>query len=487
MLKQKIIISLCVLSLVLPFAGCSKKKADSSVSADSFVLPYSSEDSINPYSCDSCNLYLSELIYDSLFTINTQHEPEANLAEGYISEDNTITVTLKQTLFSDGSELTSDDVIHSFNQAKQCERYQTALSCITSAQRKGSSVVRFTLINQNVYALNLLTFPILSQKNNNIGTGYYALEQKDGAYTLLYNKNHEGNKPKNTDISLVECTDYAEADKLFDAEQIDVLFQDAQDIISGTNATQTKSAKLNNLVFLGLNSKKGLLKNKAFRNAVSLCINQSELCQSAMNGYGIATATPFDPDWSEIGSIVANSVLSNTKQAKRAFAASGCKYDKMGISLLFKDKPITLSLIVNSASNIKIALAEQIKTELINCGIAVEVKKMPLDEYNIAIENESFDMYIGEVKIPNDFNFDCFFVNGGGADFGIQSTPLWQTYADFKTGKASIQDFVSAFCEQNPLIPICYKCAAVRMSADLQSADNITENCYFPHIEEWSK
>ena len=479
---------LCV-ALALGIAACSKKTQNAPVAAGGkeFTLPFVSSDSVNPYTCkDEGNRLLCKLIYEPLFCVNTKKELIHVLAEKFIVEDNTITVTLKQVLFSDGSELSSDDVVYSFHQAMQSEVYKDSLSVFANAQRKGSSVVRFTLSQSDVYALNLLTFPIISKKNA-CGTGLYTFETGNEGSMLAYNKNHEGEKPEFDTIRLCACSGYEKAPKLFHEEKIDYLFEHFDDTNIRTSALNTQYAKLNNLVFIGLNADNKLLSDTSFRNALNHSINQSALCKEAMEGYGVPTATPFDADWSEMGSIVSNSVLSNLKNAKESFKTADCSYDKMGISLQFEDKPITLGLIVNAANNMKIALAEQIKTQLMNCGISVEVKKMPLDEYNVAIENGNFDMYIGEVKIPDDFNFDCFFTKGGGADFGIKSAKMNEAYAAFRSGKITLQDFVSTFCEENPFIPICYKCANVCIGAGIQYNGDICENIPFPQIEEWSR
>ena len=477
-------------ALLFSLCACSggKKGDEPAAAARSLRLPFASEDSIDPYACESsCNLLVSRLIFESLFAIDDSRQPVQQLAEKYIVEDKTITVTLAQASFSDGSAVTSEDVIFSFDRAKQSERYKAALAGFDGAQAKGSGVVRFTLASKNVYALNLLTFPILSQKNNRIGSGYYALQENDNGYTLAYNKNHKGDRPQFETIELVECADEAAAIKAFNAESIDYLFESLSDGNVRASAIQSQKAKLNNLLFLGLNSKKGLLKNTAFRAALSYCLNQDELCESALEGYAVATATPFDAQWSEMGSIVANSVLSNSKQAKAAFKKAGCTYDKMGINLLLEEKPISLTILVNSANNMKIALAESVKTQLISFGISAEVKKMPFDEYSKAVENENFDLYIGEVAIPNDFNLDCFFSADGGADFGIDYTTVQKTYVQFKGGNASLQDFVSAFCDENPFIPIGYRCAHVCLHNDLKIAGTISENNPFPQIWEWDK
>ena len=488
-LKRLSAVLLAVL-LLCSFVGCgkNKKNSDTVQKADTLSLPFSSDDATNPYAVKgNCNRYLCPLIYESLYTIDEKHTVQKQLALNEIIEDKMITVTLGDTVFSDGSALTSDDVVYSFNRAKQSEAYQNDLKNILSAERKGSGVVRFMLKNNDIFALNLLTFPIINQKDNRIGSGKYVLEENAGTYTLEYNKNHTGEKPEITRIALCECADYSVAPKLFADEKIDYLFEDLADGNSRTSAVNTQKGKLGNLLFIGVNSKKGVLKNKHFRYALSLAINQSELCEQALEGFASPTATPFESEWEEIGSIVATAPINNSTEAKKAFHKAGCAYDKMGVTLTYEESPVALEILVNSANNMKVALAEQIKTQLVNFGINAEVKTTPLDEYNIAVENENFDLYIGEVKIAGDFNFDCFFSPAGGADFGIGKSDLQSTYRKYREGSVSLQDFISMFCEENPFIPIGYKYANVCLEQDLQTAGTITENNLYPQIEEWSQ
>ena len=480
-----------ICALLVSLGACSKGKKDSSGSSstlEELTLPFASKDSTDPYACKSdTNRLLSSLIYESLYTISAKRECVPVLAKSYVEQNKTITINLENAKFSDGTPITSDDVVHSFSRAKQSERYKADLADFDSALRKGSSVVRFILKTDNIYALHLLTFPIVCQKDNLIGSGLYKLSEKNGEPVLEYNKNSRLQKPKITVIALKECRDYQNAVNLFNDGEIDYLFDTLSDGNVRSTSINNQKGKLNNLLFLGLNSKKGMCKNKQFRHAVMLAVNQTELCEEAMQGFAVPTATPFDAEWSEMGPIVANSVLSNSSEARQAFLDAGCEYDKMGINLLHEGERITLSLIVNSANNMKIAAANMIKSQLVNYGITVEVKKMPLDEYNIAVENENFDLYLGEVKIAGDFNLSCFFAEDGGAHFGIQNEVVEPTYLAFKAGKVTLQDFVGTFCEQNPFIPIGYKCADVCCEASLKIAQNITENDLYHGIEEWSK
>lgn len=474
--------------MALSMFSCSRgEESDSSASSGNFKLPYLSSDSTDPYACKSdVNSILNSLIYEGLFKISADRNIKKALAEKYTFQDKVITVNLKSTKFSDGSSLTADDVVHSFNRAKQSQRYKSDLSPISSAQKKGSSVVRFTLEGDDVYALNLLTFPIISQKNNYIGTGRYMIDKSKDTHYLVYNKNFEGAKPNIEKIELCECHDYANAVSLLNSGKIDYLFDTLENgnIRSATGKSQ--AGKMNNLIFMGLNAKKGVLKNSYFRLGIANAVNQKKIAGDAFKGYAFETSTPFDAQWSDMGSVVATPVLSDSAEAKSAFLKAGLEYDKMGVNLLKDGKQVTLNLIVNSANNMKIEAAEMIKTQLINFGISVEIQKMPLDEYNIAIENGNFDMYIGEVKIPNDFNLECFFTSGGGADFGINSPSLKKIYRSFRAGNSSLQDFVSAFCAQNPFVPLAYKGADVCASASLEGNIKATENNIYGGIEEWS-
>ena len=484
-MKKIISVILCII-MAFSLFSCSKGKEKSSNISSSFKLPFLSSDSLSPYNCKSeVNFKLADLLYDGLFKITVDHNAQKVLAGQYSFQDKVITVHLKSAKFSDGTALTSEDVVYSFEKAKLSDRYSAALTPISSVQKKGKSVVRFTLGTDDVYAINLLTFPIIS-KTTQMGTGRYAAERNDDGTTLVYNKYHNSDKPKIEKIELCECADYSGAVTLLNSGKIDYLFDELENGNIRSSTGKSQPAKMNNLIFMGINANRAILKNTNFRRGMAQAINQKKLASDAFNSYAFATATPFDPDWSDMGSVVATNVLSDTAEAKNAFIDAGLKYDKLGVNLVDNEgKQVTLNLIVNSANNMKIVAAEEIKTQLINCGISVEIQKMPIDEYNIAVENGNFDLYIGEVKIANDFNLDCFF-GSGGADFGINSKKLKFAYKDFTSGECSLQDFVTTFCEENPFVPIAYKGADACANASLEADSTVSENDIYNGIENWS-
>ena len=64
-------------------------------------------------------------------------------------QDKVITVKLKSAKFSDGTALTADAVIYSFDRARQSEKFKQSLEDFEGVEKKGSSVVRFLLQTKN--------------------------------------------------------------------------------------------------------------------------------------------------------------------------------------------------------------------------------------------------------------------------------------------------------------------------------------------------
>ncbi len=121
------------------FAGCTAQKdADTAkenitttkkVTDDSnFKLSYTQADSLDPFkSKTQNNQVLSSLVFESLFDIDENWESVPNIATKYeFSDGKTLKVSFNPSLtFSDGSPIESDDIIYSFNAAKNRRHIKT--------------------------------------------------------------------------------------------------------------------------------------------------------------------------------------------------------------------------------------------------------------------------------------------------------------------------------------------------------------------------
>ena len=168
---------LMALSFIFCLTGCEKGENESQISTlqtedegetrDYLTLLYSATDSFNPYTLKTdVNRQLVKLLYEPLVKLNNEFEPINALAQQVSVNGNTCTVELKKAKMSDGSFLTAEDVVYSFNLAKASSTsYGAQLYGITSAKAQGDSVV-FSLSNQDPYCANVLNFPIIKKDSD---------------------------------------------------------------------------------------------------------------------------------------------------------------------------------------------------------------------------------------------------------------------------------------------------------------------------------
>ena len=126
-------------------------------------LPYSKSDSLDPLSAkSSMNRQLTTLLYDSLFSIGETYEPVPLIANSYTADHLSVSVTINSGVyFTDGSQMTTNDVVYSFEKASQSSVYSSRLSNFESATATGLNSVLFMLKQPDPYAAACLDFPII--------------------------------------------------------------------------------------------------------------------------------------------------------------------------------------------------------------------------------------------------------------------------------------------------------------------------------------
>ena len=85
------------------------------------VLPYTADDTFNPYYCQSTlTRNICYLMYDSLLQMSPDYEPEYIIAKSVTVDHTIVTVQLRSGIvFSNGAKLTAEDVSYSYYLATQ--------------------------------------------------------------------------------------------------------------------------------------------------------------------------------------------------------------------------------------------------------------------------------------------------------------------------------------------------------------------------------
>ena len=129
---------------------------------------------------------------------------------------------------------------------------------------------------------------------------------------------------------------------------------------------------------------------------------------------------------------------------------------------------IKLEVLVNSENSSRMYAAEAVKNSLRRAGVQAEVVSVSAEEYNARITSGKFDLYIGEVKLPKNFDMSAFFTDGAAASYGIDAaSPTKAKYAEYKAGTASISDFIAVFESDMPIIPLVYRCGLLCYTSSL--------------------
>ena len=509
-MKKLICIFICIMLVFSAFSACGDRNSeDDTTTTDEALtepsttrqpierkvtLGYYKGKSLNPYKTESpTNKNLLTLVYDGLFLPTDSYTVEPLIGLSFTNNDKMLTVTLDtDALFCDGTSITPSDVVYSFELAKESTHYKNRLSNFSSVAA-GIDSVTFTLVSADVYAENCLTFPIVKygtgDSNIPTGSGRYSVSKKSGNYYLTANPYSTRQEEMATQrISLVPITSDAGELYLLQTGDLTYFFDDLSDGEYTKIRANTAKVSMNNLVYLGINSKSKFLKSKKVREAVCYTVNKTSLADSAYSGIAAPCDIPFNPNWEEAQKI--NTVLyeQNTIKAGELLDEAGYVYAYSNNQYRSKNfEYIELTLLVNNESVPKKKIADMTAKWLKDLGIKVSVKSLEYNEYLAALSRGEYDLYVGEVKLSPNMSLSPFFSENGSASYGInKESSAAKAYSDFRSGKTDISTFIQVFSLEKPFIPLLFREGMAYYSRELTYEDTVNEYELFANIYSWS-
>ncbi|MGI6773397.1 MAG: hypothetical protein GX264_06370 [Clostridiales bacterium] len=466
-----------ILIITLMFSSCSKRDTDgtettvpvqgeegnyvSSGELGRVRLPVSVEDSLNPFFLKgSRNLSLVPLMFDSLYIIDDKYLPVPSVAIQAQQDGLSIIVNIKDgILFSDGSSLTSADVVYSFYQAKLSPSYKSQLAAFASVQANGEYEVVFTLSAPTLSPLSLLDFPIakLDTADNSEqvpkGSGRYIYKAAEGVHILEPNPYHREQNDLLRSIRLIAIGETVSPVFSLETGEIDACFDDlSSGSVRRADAAQT-SAALNNLVYIGINSNSYVLADRAVRKAVSACIMRSDISTRVYSGNALPTTVPVNPaktSYSFFTDSTEDGIQALESLGYTQFTSSGVRKGGRGV--------LSFTLICPSENQFKTELSKSVANSLKQAGIKINIREMPTAQYKEALTAGSYDMYIGEVRLLNNMDLSEFFKPDGALSFGIAAdSPVRQAYEDYVNSTISEGVFCQQFVDESPFIPLVFR------------------------------
>ncbi len=459
----------------------TEQSKNTSSDTTSFKLSYSQSDSLDPYQSQTLNnQVVQDLVFESLFTLDENFDAVPCIATSYHYTDlKTLRITIpKGITFSDKSELGVSQIINAFEHAKSSPRWKNSLAPIDYASKASDTEIDFHLNYADPYAHQLLTFSISKTSDKEkypIGSGRYKLGEGDGKVYLELNKNYRKDfSPGFTQIRLINITTTESIDNALNIGNISFAYRDLANGATTGMQYNKKAVNINNLVYLGLNSKNGITADSNIRQAISLAIDRDTIVKSSYQGYAKSAVSIYSPV-SKLGK--ESQMFSETADinaAKQAIEKS--KIDKTKLKL---------RIIVNQNKN-RIGAAKFVKQQLEAVGFTVEIKSLRNKVFRQELKNNNYNIYVGETKIPSDMRLTSFFSKKGTTNFGInQKSSSAKSYADYLNGKEKIGKFIISFTEDMPFVPILYRQGLVSYSKAMHGDVHCYEGSYFANIEDW--
>ena len=476
-------------------------------------------DTINPIISNNKNVQsISRLIYEPLVNLTKDYKPEAALAKEWAKQDEkTYIIKIRDDVkWSNGSKFTSEDVRFTIDKIKTDENV-TSIYAYNVQYVSGVDIVDdYTLnihLSQEVpFFEYYLTFPILSKdyyegedfsntnKNlNPVGTGKYKIVNAETSYITL-EKNDNWWNSKNIGLSLekININLYSSVGELYNSFKtgnIDLLATDNSNFNDyiGTIGYNLKEVRGREHIFLALNTTSNILSDLTVRKAIAESIDKTGITS---NVYGNKYYTCNFP--LEYGSWLYNSsknsnINYNLEQAKQELVDNGWSYKNQSWQKYLNNKTqkISLNFVVKASDESKKAVAENIKTQLENQGIRINLIYASDTQYESYLQNKNYDIILCSNYLGISPDMTTFFGEGNLANYSNEEiTQIMnevKNTTDEKILKEKYEKLEQIYNTQIPYISLANSKYNVLYNSNL--VGDVSPNLYnvFYNIEGWYK
>ncbi len=406
---------------------------------------------------DEASLAVLPLLYETLVSVDDTYHWQSELAEEIEQDGLEYIVTLKEAVFSDGSEVRASDVVNSMEYAKmEGSPWSDELSIVMECSALTSRKVQIILSEQHPDFENLLTFPIIEEKNDGswLGSGQYVLNSENKDMLLL---EPNPTKEKAPSAETIELKQLPNTETLYDSLKIGSISCIFDDLSSGEAmklSARSQVVEIGHLLFLGVNGKDGLMSEAAVRKAIHGIVDRQLLADRVYASRATATVIPFHPNYYRVDDDAFNAL--SREEAQKLL--QDCGLIKNAEGFYGNEEQQSLRLLYNSENPYRLQTAEMLQQELEGISLKLELVGLPYSEYMAALEDGDFDLYLGELAIDASMDISRLVEQGNGYGYGcVNGSSVQQVYRSYQRGMASADLFLSVYHQNLPAIPLLYR------------------------------
>jgi len=402
-------------------------------------------DTINPILSNNRNVQeISKIIFDSLVTLDEQYKIQYCLAEEIAKADdlNYIIKLKKGILWQDGNSFTAYDVQFTIDQIKRTlpengisTTYANNLSAISFLEVIDENTIKITLSAPVDFFEYNLTFPIMSQKyyenedfvhteknSKPVATGMFKIENVDSNVIKLVQNDLYWNSSKNPMAKEININLYNSAGELYngfkngEVDLVDVKIDNVEEYI-GSMGYKRIEYKSRDYDFLAFNTENELFANPRVRKAISKIIDKNNIVASCLgSGYVISNFSLDMGNWLYTKDL---NIPANTDEAKQILIEDGWEYknNKWRKKVDGKTLELTFTLSVNGNNSKRILVAENLKNQLSNFGITVNIKQLNNENFSSSVQDKNFEVILAGIECGYSPSLKTFFGENNLANY----------------------------------------------------------------------
>ena len=438
---------------------------------ETLVLAYYPNRSMNPLIGNNfTNRVLFSLMYQGLFAYNSKNETTPILCSRYrVSPDNTIYTFYvdDNARFSDGTRVTIQDVYASYDAARESNYYKGRFTHIVEYQLREDGGITFYLDTPYQNLPLLLDIPIVKASEVNAdhptGSGPYSFYSSEDGAELHRVDNWWGGVRISTNarvIQLMEATSQAQLRDEFEFGGLNLACADPMLDSYSAYRCDYELWEVENGVFLYLGC--NLLyspyfkDNDTLRKALTYAIDRETLINDNYRGMAQASTLVTSP-----GSPYYNASL-----------ASRYAYDPMkfldaisGFAIPKDDKGNVkkMKLLVNSDDSARLRAARQIAAHLTELGIPTGVLEYgssgPGTTYEQVLRAGTYDLYLGQTKLPVNNDLSEFFKGYGNLQWGgVTNGTLLNMMKEALSNSGNYYNLNQMVADDGSITPVLFGC-----------------------------
>ena len=423
-----------------------------------FSLAYYPDRTMNPLlSNDYTNRTVFSLIYQGLFSTNADYESIPILCKEYrVSPDGMIwTFYLEPATFSDGTPVTVNDVLATYEAARESKYYAGRFTHITSVgTSEDGRGVTFKLDTSYENLPILLDIPILKASELTaeypLGTGPYALAfSSGGAY--LHRRENWWTQQKivvtATTIPLVASDSASSIRDEFEFSDVGVVCTDPGTASYADYRCDYELWDYDNgvMLYIGCNvNYSDVFSDERVRAALTYAINREQIVEDIYRGLAMPTTlvtSPRSPYYS-------SSLASQYAYDPMVFIDALSRY---GVIM----EPV--KLLVNSDDSMRLRTARAIVDMLSESGLFIELDPQDTETFNRKLRYSEYDLYLGQTRLSPNMDLSPFFGRWGNMSLGgIYNEDLYALCKEALANHGNYYNLLKAVADDGRICPILF-------------------------------